>query len=168
MSVTEGLLQPYGYGLGWPDWVDPATPAAGATVSVPVAGENYVRVLAARLTITTSAVVANRVVTLDFLNARGITYVQNGASVLVTASTTNQVFEWDLNRTVSEWNTGTAVWAPLLPVFLPPGFSVKFNVAAIDVGDQISGLHLWVERFATGPRGFPTGMQPASELLDVG
>lgn len=158
MSTTEGLVEPFGYGLAYPDWLDVASPAAGQTASVTVEGQWYVRLVAARLSITTDANVANRVVSLDYINARGTTYVQNAASVLVTASTTAQVFEWDRNRTVAEWNTGTPVWAPLLDEFLPPGFTIKFNVAAIQVGDQLSGIHLWVEKFPTGARGYPTGM----------
>jgi hypothetical protein len=161
VSVTESLVQPFGYGRAFPDWIDVATPAAGATASVTVAGENSIRVIAARLLITTDANVANRVVTLDYLNARGTTYVQNGASVLVTASTTAQVFEWHRNRSVAEWNTGTPVWSPLLDQILPPGFTIKFNVASIQATDAISGLRLWVERFPTGARGYQQGMVPA-------
>ena len=157
-AVTAGLLQPFGYGLGYQDWVQVAQPAAGNAQTVTVTGENYVRVLAARATLTTSAVAANRVLSLDFINARGVTFVQNGAPVLVTANTSNQVFEWDFDRTVSEWNTGTPVWVPVVDVFLPPGFAIKFNVAAIDVGDQLSNLVLWIERFPTGERGYPQGM----------
>lgn len=168
--VTAGLVQPFGYGLAYQDWVPVATPAAGASQTVGVTGENYVRVLAARASLTTSAAVANRLLTMDFINGRGQTFVQNGASVLVTASTTGQVFEWDFDRTVSEWNTGTPVWAPVVDVFLPPGFSIKFNLAGADAADQLSGLLLWIERFPTGPRGYPQGavVNPglALELLE--
>jgi hypothetical protein len=165
VSVTEGILEPFSVGLGYADWIDVATPAAGATASVTVEGGWFMRVLAARLAITTDANVANRLVTLDFINGRGVTYVQNGASLLVTASTTAQVFEWDIHRSVSEWNTGTPVWAPLQSVVMPPGFTVKFNVASVQATDQISGLHLWVEKFQTGPRGIPQGMVPAPGAL---
>lgn len=161
MSVTEGLVQPFGYGLGFQDWIDVAAPAAGATKTVTIGGENYLRVVAARLSITTDANAANRLVTLDFLNARGTTYVQNGAGVVVTASTTAQVFEWDRNRAVSEWAANTPIWAPLIDEVMPPGFQIKFNVASIQVGDAISSLTLWVERFPSGPRGYAQGMVPA-------
>lgn len=156
--VTVGLLEPFGYGLGYADFITPASPAAGAALTLKVGGENYVRLLAARATLTTSAAVANRVLTLDYINARGTTFVQNGASVLVTANSTNQVFEWDKNRTVAEWNTGTPVWAPLQSIMLQPGFSIQFNVAAIDVADQLASITLWLERFPTGERGYPQGM----------
>jgi hypothetical protein len=164
VSVTEGLVQPFGYGLAYPDWLDVATPAAGATQSVTVDGAWSVRIVAARATLTTDANVANRLVTLDFVNARGVTYAANGASVVVTAGTSAQVFEWDRNRSVSEWNTNTPVWAPLLDEIIPPGFSVKFNVANIQVGDTLTSLRLWVEKFPTGARGYPRGMVPGGRF----
>lgn len=164
MSETAGILEPFGYGAGFQDWIAVASPAAGASQSVTVGGENYIRVIAARASLTTDGNVANRVLTLDYINARGTTYVQNGASVLVTASTTAQVFEWDRNRSVAEWNTGTPVWAPLLDEVLAPGFVIKFNVAAIQTGDTLTGLTLWVERFPSGPRGYAQGMVTRREL----
>lgn len=155
--VTEGLVESFGHGLAYPDWIDVATPAAGATASVVVDGKYSLRVLAATATITTDANVANRVVTLDYVNARGVTYMRNGASLLVTASTTAQAFYWSNKWSVSEWNTGTPVWVPLLDVIMPPGFTVKFNVDNIQATDAISALRLWVEKFPTGPRGYPSG-----------
>lgn len=154
-QVTKSLVRQFGYGLAFPNWLDVATPAAGATASVTVPGEYSYRVVAARLLITTDANVANRLVTLDYINARGVTFAQNGAGVVVTASTTAQVFEWHANRTVSEWAANTPVWAPLLDAFLPPAFVIKFNVASVQATDQISGLRLWVEAFAVGGRGYP-------------
>lgn len=166
-DVTQGILEPFAVGLGFVDWIEVAQPAAGASAQVTVEGQWSMRVLAARASITTDANVANRVVTLDYINARGQTYVQNGAAALVLASTTAQVFEWDIGRTVSEWNTGTTIWAPCQNMLMPPGFVVKFNVASIQVGDQLSGLRLWVEKFPTGPRGYAQGAVPAPGNLAV-
>lgn len=165
MQVAESLVQPFGYGIAFPDWLDVATPAAGVTATVTVPGEYYYRLVAARLSITTDANVANRFVSLDFVNARDITYLQNGAGLVVTASTTTQVFQWDSNRTVGEWAANTPVFAPLCPVFLPPAFKIRFNVASIQATDQISGLRLWVEKFPTGGRGYPAGAEGVADAV---
>lgn len=162
MSSTAVQVAPAQFGRSFRDWIDVTQPAAGATTSVTVDGAWQLRVIAARATITTDANAANRLITLDYINARGITYVQNGASVLVTANTTAQVFEWDRNRGLAEWNTGTPVFAPVLSDWLPPGFTVKFNVASIQVGDQLSSLSLWVEKL---PTGIESGPQDAFPLL---
>jgi hypothetical protein len=135
------------------DYAFPASPAAGAQLSVTVQGEWWVRVLHARATITTDANAANRLVTLDYVNARSQTIARNGAGVVVTASTTNQAFEWDFQRTVAEWAANTPVFAPLSPLFLDPASSIKFAVDNIQVGDQLASLSLVLEKFPTGPRG---------------
>lgn len=158
MRVVTGLLQPFGHGLGFPDWIDVTSPAAGAAASYTVTGDNYVRVLAARASITTDSNTANRIVSLDFVNARSVTYCRNAAAVVVTASTTNQAFEWQYGRGTSEWNTNTPVFAPIMLAPLAPGFTVKFSVDNVQVGDQLSGLKLWVEKFLTGPDGYSTGV----------
>ncbi len=112
------------------------------------------RVLAARLLITTDATVANRLVTLDYLDARGVTRLRNGAGLVLVASTAAQPFEFSAHRTSAEWAANTPVFAPLAPVFLPPGYIVRFNVTNIQAADAISGLSLWVEKFPTGSGGF--------------
>jgi hypothetical protein len=113
---------------------------------------------AARRALTTDANVASRVVTVDYIDAKGTTWLRNGTSALVLASTTAQTFEFDAHRTLSEWNTGTPVFAPLAPFFLPPGFSVKFNVTNIQATDAISGLALWFDTFQTDD--FPSAGRP--------
>jgi hypothetical protein len=155
--VTSGLVFPFGYGEAFPDWVDVTTPAAGATASYTVAGENAVRLIAARSTLTTDANAANRSHTVDYLDARGITRVRNGAGLVVTANTTAQTFEWSSARTVAEWAANTPVYVPLLPAILPPGFTIKFTVTNIQAGDTLTGLSLYVEKFPTGPEGYLTG-----------
>jgi hypothetical protein len=144
-----GLAAPYDYGAAYPQWVAVTTPAAGATASYTVSGLAGIRPLAARLSLTTDANAANRLVTVDYIDAKGNTWMQNGAGLVVTANTTAQTFVFDAHRTVAEWAANTPVFAPLAPFFLPPSFSVKFNVAAIQATDQISGLSLWFDTFQT-------------------
>lgn len=160
MSAQAVEVAPARFNRWWYDWIDPTSPAAGAALSVTVGGEAYMRVLAARLLITTDANAANRLVSLDYINARGVTYVRNAASVVVTANTTAQAFEWNYQRTLAEWNTNTPVFAPCLNTWLPPGFTVKFAVDAIQVGDQLSGLHLFVQRYPTGIESGPENAFP--------
>ena len=157
---TSGLLQPFTLGDGYQDFIPIATPAAGANASFTVEARSWVRVLAARATLTTSATVANRFFSLDFINARSQTYCRNAAGLVIVASTTNQVFEWNLARTRAEWATGTPVLCPVLPCFLPPGTVVQFTVDTIQAADQIASVSLTVERFDTGSVGYAAGFVP--------
>lgn len=150
MEVAPARLNRWYY-----DWIDVATPAAGAAASVTVDGAWYLRVLAARLLITTDSNAANRLISLDYINGRGITYVRNSGGVVIPASQSSQAFEWNYQRTVGEWATNTPFFFPCLDMWLPPGFSVKFAVDNIQVGDQISGLRLSVMKYPSGVEGGP-------------
>lgn len=155
MSATAVEVAPARFNRWFYDWIDPAAPAAGATSSYTVGGEAYLRVLAARAIFTSDANAANRLVSLDYINARSITYVRNAASAVITANTTSQAFEWSTQRTTSEWNANTPIFAPAFDCWLPPGFTVKFAVDNIQVGDTLTALHLFVMRYPTGIEGGP-------------
>ena len=165
--VEKGLLEAFGYGCGVQDFIPVAQPAAGANTSVQVDGRNYWRVLGARATLTTDANVANRLLSLDFINGRSITYMRNQPPVVIIASTTNQAFEWKEQLTGSEWNSNTPVHTPVSSIFLPPGTLVQWTVTAIQAGDQLSGLSLTIERFQVGPYGYEVGWVPAADPNDA-
>lgn len=163
VPFTEGLLQPFGYGVGYQDFVPLTTPAAGTNLAFTVESRNWIRVLGARANITTDANAANRFVSLDYINARGVTYMRNAAGLVVTANTTNQKFEWIGQRTDAQWAANTPVLLPVYPVFLPPGTVVQITLDAIQATDQISLASLTVERFDTGNVGVPLGFVPDDE-----
>lgn len=165
MQVTTGLLQPFGWGLGYPDWVDPSAPAAGSNFVHTVGGQHYERLLGARCLITTDSNAANRFVSVDYINARNITYCRNAWAGVIVASTTNQAFEWNCARASGEHATNTPVLAPLFLTFLPPGFQIQITLDNIQVGDTITSIHLWLEKFPVGPRGYPSGMVTEAEAF---
>lgn len=164
LNNVYGLVGPATYGPAYPAWYDVTTPAAGATASLTIDGRWQARVIGARLSITTDANVANRFVSLDYVDQNGVTRLRNAAGLVVTASTTGQAFEWSSNRTVAEWAANTPVLVPLAPFFLPAGWSVKFAVDSIQATDAISGLRLWVEQFQTGRGGYQIGVRATPEL----
>lgn len=154
--ITEELLNPFAYGRGFLDVQYPANPAAGAGFSLVMDGRYISRLIAATFTLTTSAVVASRFVTVDYDDGNGKILVSRGAAVGVTAGST-QKFAADMARSGSEWNTGSTVFFGLYDFMLEPGRKLLINVANIDAGDQLSNLVLSFERFPTGPRGYPEG-----------
>lgn len=161
MSETAyGLLLPYNYGRGNPEYVSVATPAAASNASFTVDGKFAIRVIAARLSITTDANAANREVTLDFIDARGVTRARNGGGTVVTANTTAALFDWNYQLGTATSVTNGSRFLPLAPLFLYPGFVVTFAVSNKQAADQISGLSLWIEQFPTGPRGYVLGVGP--------
>lgn len=152
-------------GMSYADWLTVTTPAAGAAATYTVPGQFAARLLAARLTITTDANVANRFVSLDYIDAKGTTRLRNAIAKVFAANTTAQAFEWSAQRTTGEWVANAPVLAPLAPWWLPPGFTVKFAVDAIQATDQISGLSLWIETMRGTWKETPVGL---SSVFPVG
>jgi hypothetical protein len=134
MTAGEYVASPYRYAEGWVDYIDVTQPAAGANAAIVVPGEYGLRVLAARATLTTDANAANRLVSLDF----------------ITANTTNQRYEWNSAWAVSEHAANAATILPVFGLLLPPTWLVQFTVDNKQVGDQLAGLSLVVEKVPTG------------------
>jgi hypothetical protein len=136
-------------GRGLTDWFSVASPAAGANASFTVGGRNVegLRVVAALATVATDANVASRLFSLDFIDARSVTRVRNAATVLLTASTSATVFQWDQAHTVSEWQTGTPVFVPLADVILTPGWTVQLTLDSKQATDAITAVSFVVESF---------------------
>lgn len=150
MTAGEWLASPFRYEEGWVDYVDVAQPAAGANASVSVPGQYGMRVLAARAKLTTSATVANRYVSLDYIDANSVTRARNITSVAIAASATAQPIEWNHAWHVSDHSTGSTIVVPVMPLLVPPAWSIRFTVDGIDTTDQLASLSLVVEKVPTG------------------
>jgi len=154
--ITEEVLNPFAYGRGFLELIQPANPAAASGFNSTQDGRYISRLIGATFQLATSATVASRVVTVDYADGNGNIIISNGAAVQVLAGST-QLFSFNMARATSEWNTGTTVFAPLFDFMLEPGRIVQINIAAIQAGDQLSKICLSFERFPTGPRGYPEG-----------
>lgn len=154
--TTAGELEGFSYGRGFFELQSVNNPAAGAEASVQLPGAFVSRLITCVFTLATSAVVANRVVTLEYQDGNGAAFLRVGAAVAVTAGST-QEFSAHQHGGSGAWNTGTPVFFGLPDVFLEPGRMLVIDVDGIDVGDQLSGIVLGWERFPTGPRGYEIG-----------
>jgi hypothetical protein len=132
---------------GYLDVVTPADPAAGANLTVTIPNQRFVVVRSLTVTLTTDANAANRLLSVDYLLGSRLTAKRNLATVLVTASTTNQVYHFDNQHSVSEWNTGTPIFAPLQPLPLPNGWTVRVTVDSIQATDQLASCVVVVDRY---------------------
>ena len=154
--VTQEVLNPFAYGRGFLDIEYPANPAAGVNFSETVDGRYISRLVSATWLLTTSAVVANRTVTLDTQDGNGKLLNSRGAAVNVLAGST-QIFSADIHRSGDAWISGGTVFFGLDEYYLEPGRKIIISVLNIDVGDQLSKIVFSWERFPTGPRGYPEG-----------
>lgn len=131
------------------DVINPASPAAGSNFSFTVGSLNVVaaRLISVRATITTDANVANRYFALDFIGGRSLTMIRNAPTLLVTANTAATVFQWDIAHSLSEWNTSTPVYAPLVDTLLLPGWSIQLTIDSIQAGDTITAIAIVLEKY---------------------
>lgn len=137
-SVFSGFTPDTGY----LNELTPADPAAGANLTVTLQNARWTVLNSVLVTLTTDANAANRFLSVDYLVRGGLAAIRNAATVLVTANTSGQVFQFDNQHAVSEWNTGTMVFAPLLPVPLQAGWQVRLTLDSIQVGDQLSSCKI--------------------------
>jgi hypothetical protein len=145
-----GLTQPVSDGIGYQHNLKATKPAAGANFTVTLSPNFYWRVQACVFTIVTDANAANRYITLQTTFGDGVANWVNGASVTVSANTT-QRFAGSADRTIAEWNTNTDVFFPIDRSFLRDGVQLAINVQNIQVGDQLSAIYFTFDRFETNP-----------------
>jgi hypothetical protein len=146
------LGQPLGHGRTEQTTIVPGTagapvaPAAGATYTYTLTRYDRARLVFAAVTLATDANVANRYLTIEYLDGAGVAIVADGAAVTVSASTTAQRFVGVLRRGTSEWATNTDVFFPLCGVWIEAGQRVKVSVANIQATDQLSNIRLTFDR----------------------
>jgi hypothetical protein len=107
----------------------------------------YARIVAVKATLATDANAADRLFSVDFRSPRAGTIIRNAATVLITANTSATVFQWDHAHSVSEWQTGTPVFAPLVDIVLTTGWTIQLTVDSIQAGDAITAIAVTLEKF---------------------
>jgi hypothetical protein len=141
------LGQPYG-GRGMSEQVvlRGNNPGAGANFSFVIPSEYQWRPLGCTFTLTTSAAVANRFVTVQYLGADGNPWNASGAAVVTVA---NSVARYDGSMYINtgSWASGTDVFFPLDPFFLRGGDTLKINVANIDVADTLTLIYFTFDKY---------------------
>lgn len=138
-------------------------PAPGAEFVIPNSGVGNWLVLSIVAVLTTSAVVANRLVTLVADDGTTI-YWRGGASAVQAASLVD-------NYSAFAGASGSPAVANFVPIdfpgdglWLPQGFRLRSQTTAIDVGDQYSAIALQVLELPIGPE---IGYLPVPNLIAI-
>lgn len=125
-------------------------PAAGAEWSFTPDSGRVWRLLAGRFVFATSAVVANRLVTVAVV-ADGQRVFRGWDNTLIAAGNTNEYSLVD-NKATSVPNHGNGLGLiPTIGCWLPEGASIGSVTGGIDVADQYSGVNLLVQEAWTSP-----------------
>lgn len=150
MTYGEYNADQYRYDEAYVDFLDVGQPSAGANAAVIVPGQFGFRVLAALATITTDANVANRLVSLDVINANTSTRLRNPVNATIPASQTNVKLVWNSAYHAAATITNGPQIAPVNELLVPSSWSIQFTVDNKQVGDQLASLSLIVLKVPTG------------------
>lgn len=134
------------YGL--PQWVQGASPAAGANFTRTVDGFFYERVVAVSFRLTPDAQAADRGVAIEYRDADDVRLALNGPAVTVPASDTTD-FYFSAHVGSDKWEVQSTVIAQLDPWLLLPTFDWRIVVANIQTGDTLTRIRFLVEQFYT-------------------
>lgn len=143
---AEFLAQPVGQGYSQQIVQAGAAPGAGASFTQTIDSAFVWRLVSVTFTLQTSAAVANRFATVQYIGGDGNPFTVCGAAVVQTAGST-QRYSGSMYMGTSAWATGTDVFFPVTPVFLRGGHTIKINVANIDGADVLSLIYFVWDRF---------------------
>ena len=150
MTAGEYNADQYRYDEAYVDFVDVSQPSTGANASVLVPGQFGYRVLGALATLTTDANAANRLVSLDVINANASTRLRNPAPATIPANTSGQKYVWNDAYTNMLSVTNGPMVVPVNSLLVPAAWSIQFTVDNKQAGDQLSSLSLVVLKVPTG------------------
>lgn len=154
---TLGLTRLIGHGHAFSQVLRVTNPAAGAGLTYTNDGSYWELLDSLSFQLVSDANAANRQVTVTIRDGSGTALVTLPAASVQAASLT---YQYTFSRDFSTFNTvvGLANTAPLPAIFLQPMFTVVVTVGTVQVGDQISNVRLYAERFVTGPAGYLLGV----------
>lgn len=135
------------------------TPAAGQNATRAVPSETWELIDMVRCTLIADANVANRFVSVDFLDGDDIIVgrIQSPGAV-VAGQTYGFTFATRVGQVL---NGGTNEQAFGLPdVMMPPGFKVRVAVGNIQAGDQLTAIRFHMRRYASAKWAPSIGSQP--------
>lgn len=162
---TYGLTQLLGHGYAFTQRIPVTSPAAGAGFTYKNDSAYWELVDSLAFQLVASATTANRLVTLTIADGDGVVLATVPTNAATTASATGQyTFLQNFSGTLGATN------GPFLSVFpqilLQPTWSVVVAVVGVDTTDQISKIRMTVERFVTGPQGYPMGAVDVPDAED--
>lgn len=162
---TYGLTSLIGHGYAFTQRLPVASPAAGAGFTYKN-DANYIELLdSLSFKIVTSSTTASRLVTLSVLDGDGVPLATVPANAALTASKTGlYTFLQNFSGSVGATDGPFLSVAPM--ILLQPSWSLVVAIAAVDTTDQVSNIRLTVERFVTGPQGYPMGAVEVPDAED--
>ena len=155
-EVTLGLFAPIGHGRGFSELYAVPNPAVNAGFTYTVDGGYWERLASLSFHLLTDSNAANRQVTLTFKDPSGAV-LASISPASVQAATLAYDYTFLPNIQTPQTVAGLGLLSPLYAALLQPQWTAVVTIGAKQVGDQVSNIRVYRERFITGPGGFEIG-----------
>lgn len=155
--VLHGLTSEFAHGRAFSEVAPLADPAVATGFTYTVSGAYWERLAALAFVLTTDGNAANRAVLMRVKDATGATIATQPSAAVQVASKV-YTYTYQPYATVATDTVNLVNLQPVPTCFLQPEFSVVVSIGAVQVGDQITAIRVYRERFDTGPQGYPLGM----------
>ncbi len=164
MDVLHGLTSEFAHGRAFSEVVPVPSPPAGAGFTYTVGANYWERLAGIAFVLTSDANAANRDVVLTVNSGGGVALDKvPPAAVQVASKAYTYVyapFAPAVNDTTALVNTQRCP-----TIFLQPAFTVVVSITNVQVTDAVTAIRFYVERFDTGPQGYPVGMVTESAVV---
>jgi hypothetical protein len=160
-ASLHGLTSEYAHGRAFSEVVSVANPAVATGFTYTVGGNYWERIAALSFVLTSDGTGANRAVLLRVKDATGATLLAIPAAAVQIASKVYTYSFWGQQSPATD-AVGLVNAQPAPSIFLQPEFSVVVSIGAVQAGDQVSAIRLYLERFDTGPEGYLIGMSDSN------
>lgn len=130
----------------------PGLPAPGGGFTFRPSGAEYSRITLVSFQLATSAVVANRNVSLALTDGSGVTLATIPSPATQTLSQTD-TYVFGIGLYPYSVNASSAVVAPLPNMWLRAGQSIVVTVAGVDTTDAISRIRVVLDQVTWGAAG---------------
>ena len=139
------------YGDRWTfEPVTIGSPAVATGFTKRVAGSDVWRVLSVSFVLVADGNAASRIARVEYLNAAGDVFAAVASPFTVTAGVTSRLtFAVGLQQFGA--NAAAHIGGPLPDLILMDGLAVRVAVTAIQAGDQLSGISLFVAQSTVRP-----------------
>lgn len=149
MTAPEGVHE--AYPRHWDDWrqyepITVASPVAGAGFTHPVPGSVVQLVRSVSFVLVNFAAAANRLPRLEYLNGNGDVFAAVAAPFVTTTGKTAR-FTFAVGIQQFGANDAAQIGAPIPAYMLQDGLAVRVVVGAMNAGDQLSAISLFVDQW---------------------
>lgn len=156
-QYTLGLTRRLGHGRAFSEVEIVPNPAVNAGFTYVNDGLYWRYIDSLSFQLVTDSNAANRLVTLTVTDGQGVALSTVPSAAALTASKTGQYTYLDGYSATTGATDGP--FLNMFPgVFLQPSYRIVVTVGAKQVGDQISNIRLYAEKFVTGDSGYLLGV----------